>query len=197
MEEIWKDVNVEGFSHLYQVSNLGRVRSKNRIVQQLDRLGKYITCVYKGRILRHIAHNCGYVRCVLKSTDKRLGEYIHRLVALTFIPNSNPNFNYVNHINGIKTDNRMENLEWCNAKLNSAHAKSLGKLKQGVNHFASKPIIQLSMNGEYLNEYENTQFVQKNFGFSNKNVSDALLKKRNSAYGYKWVFKNEYYLNKI
>jgi hypothetical protein len=196
MHEIWKDVNVEGFSHLYQVSNLGNVRSKDRVVQQLDRTGKFITCVYKGRVLKNVKHDWGYLRCVLKSSTQRLGQYIHRLVALTFIENANEMHNVVNHINGIKTDNRVENLEWCDQKRNAEHAKSIGKYKTGTLHFASKPIIQLSMNGEYVAEYVNTAYVQNNFGFSNKNVSQALLKKRNSAYGFKWMFKSEYNLIK-
>jgi hypothetical protein len=192
MEEIWKDVNVEGFSHLYQVSNFGNIRSKDRVVKQLDRMGNFCEVHYIGRDLKKCTHTGGYLRCVLKSTDKRLGQYIHRLVALTFIEKVNPLFNCVNHINAIRTDNNVTNLEWCDHKTNVAHTKAMGNVPMGVNHFASKPIIQLSIDGDYVAEHVNTSVVERVFGFSNKNISQVLLKKRNSAYGFKWVFKTEY-----
>ena len=196
MEEIWKDVNVEGFSHLYQVSNFGNVRSKDRVVKQKHRGGGLMNVHYKGKILSKINQSCGYLRCVLKSNEQLLSQYIHRLVALTFIEQKNPNHNYVNHINSIRTDNNVTNLEWCDPMGNSSHAKLMGKMPKGEKHFASKPIVQLTMEGEYVSEYVNTQFVEKFLGYNNKNISAVLLKKRNSAYGFKWVFKKEYSLIK-
>jgi hypothetical protein len=192
MHEVWKDVNVEGFSHLYQVSNLGNVRSKERVVEQFSPIkNAKIKATYKSRILKNISHTWGYLRVVLKKQDQRLGFYIHRLVALTFIPNNNPLFDKVNHINCDKKDNRVENLEWCDSKMNAEHAVQNGLVKRGVEHFASKPIYQLTMDGEIVREWISTSVAASEMGFESKNISAALLKKRRSASGFKWEFVNK------
>jgi hypothetical protein len=113
-EEIWK--NLEKFEG-YQVSNLGNIRSVDRY-----RKGKNNTLAkIKGRSLTIRKNKRGYLECRIKNIDK----VIHRLVAQTFI--LNPKFKpQVNHINGIKTDNRSENLEWCTNSENQIHAYKTG-----------------------------------------------------------------------
>ena len=100
-EEIWRDV--VGYEGLYQVSNLGRVYS-----------------VRSGKVLKFNKKPCGYNYVQLSVHDKRVGYRVHRLVAQAFIPNTE-NKPEVNHINGIKTDNRVENLEWCTRSENEQH----------------------------------------------------------------------------
>lgn len=118
MEEIWKDI--EGYEGMYQVSNLGRVRSLGRIVKLRDSFRRLSTKVLSPRL----KHN-GYNQVVLQKDGQRVDVSIHRLVGIAFIPNPE-NKHQINHKNGIKTDNRVENLEWCTGSENIVHADKTG-----------------------------------------------------------------------
>lgn len=118
--EIWKPtVDIEG----YEVSNLGRVRSFKQ------------NC--KGLILKPRISRWGYQHVRLAINNDRKIFSVHKLVALAFIPNP-LNKPCVNHINGIKTDNRVENLEWVTYAENISHAISKGLIKQGEANYHAK-----------------------------------------------------------
>ncbi len=106
MTEIWKDIN--GFEGIYRISNQGNV------------LG-----VRNNIILKPYKRGNGYFGVKLQLRGKHIDKKIHRLVAGTFIDNPN-NYPQVNHINGNKKDNRVENLEWVSASTNVRHAVSMG-----------------------------------------------------------------------
>lgn len=112
MEEIWKDI--EGWEGLYRISNLGNVKSLSRKVNV--RNGH--TRTTKEKILIPILQATGYVMIFLGKNNQRS---IHRLVAQAFIPNPE-NKRTVNHLNGIKTDNREVNLEWATYLENMRHS---------------------------------------------------------------------------
>lgn len=106
MIENWKDI--EGYEGKYQVSNFGNVRNKSKVLSLRTNRGyKYITLYKDG-----------------KTTSKA----IHRLVAIYFIPNT-VNKPEVNHIDGDKKNNRIDNLEWCTPSENSKHAYAIGLKK--------------------------------------------------------------------
>lgn len=115
MIEKWKD-SVE-FPTIIEVSNTGKVRTKDRNVIYRDGR-KYF---YKGHELAYTADKQGYLMVTISFNNKVIKRRVHRLVATTFIPNKN-NKPEVNHINGIKTDNNINNLEWVTPKENVQHA---------------------------------------------------------------------------
>jgi hypothetical protein len=107
MEEEWRDI--EGFEGYYQVSNLGRVRSLDRVKCDGIRM--------KGRIMKTHFDACGYEMVQLRRDGKYKHPSIHRLVAIAFIPNPD-NLPQVNHIDEIRNHNTVDNLEWCTVLYN-------------------------------------------------------------------------------
>jgi len=119
MIEEWRDI--QGYEGYYQVSSEGRVRSLDRVVDH----SVYGKQPIKGKILKSKPGNHGYLSVMFCKKNKRKRHSIHRLVAAAFIPiiNDKP---WTNHRNGIKIDNRVENLEWCTPSENNKHAYATG-----------------------------------------------------------------------
>lgn len=120
--EIWKDI--PGYEGMYQVSNLGNFRSLDRTIKRHNNS----TMKRKGSLLKTSKDKDGYLLINLTKNNKAIKGKVHRIVAEVFLDNEN-NYPCVNHINGIKDDNRVENLEWCSYKQNSIHARDNGLLK--------------------------------------------------------------------
>jgi hypothetical protein len=117
-QEIWKDVI--GYEGLYRVSNLGRVM---RVAGGPG--------ARAGRILKPSQRNNRYLAVSLYRHGKQRGAHVHRLVAETFLGPAPSPKHQVNHKNGIKTDNRVENLEWVTGTENEAHATENGLKARG------------------------------------------------------------------
>lgn len=125
-QEIWKDV--VGYEGSYRVSNLGRVKSIDRVIKNRVYIGK----------IKIETDNRGYKMVRLSKNSKGSGKLVHRLVALAFIENKN-NYPDVNHKDLDKTNNRLENLEWVSEKQNIQHAIKNGAMNFifGQNNFRS------------------------------------------------------------
>jgi hypothetical protein len=142
--EIWKDV--KGYEGIYQISSLGRLKVKLKFRKYRD---------YNEKILNPTKDKDGYLRTALTKDNKKQMKTIHRLVAETFLEN-NLNYPVVNHINGIKDDNRVENLEWCSVLQNNLHAIKLGfkKSPNGEKHhmckISSKEVLEIKENKDNL-----------------------------------------------
>ncbi len=123
MTEIWK--SIKGYEGLYEVSNLGHVRSLDRVITLMNRGQFFSHKKLYGQIMSSVLVR-GYPKLTL-SNDERIRKLvsIHRLLAEAFIPNPE-NKPQVNHINGVKTDNRLENLEWNTSSENILHAFKIG-----------------------------------------------------------------------
>lgn len=133
MEEIWKDI--VGFENIYQVSNLGRVRSLKRTVLHKDAHGGYAKFTYGGKNLKTVKNNQGYMVVPLGRANPCMR--VHILVARAFIPNPD-NKPMVNHIDGNKSNNNAHNLEWCTNQENQIHSYYV--LGNDANKDRKKPI---------------------------------------------------------
>lgn len=139
--EEWRPV--AGYEGLYEVSDAGRVKSLNRVVVGSNGIERRV----HGKLLNGRLSPAGY-RVVNLCGDKNADRLIHRLVAEAFLePDSDPERNIVDHINAIRTDNRLENLRWVTQKENVQHAIDMGNLDLKKNVEAScktnrKPVIR-------------------------------------------------------
>lgn len=125
MEEVWRDV--QGYEGLYQVSNLGNVKSMEREITRTLKNGKISTFIKKEKVLKAPLDISGYPRVSLYKDGKSNFVFVHRLVAQMFLDDVELTTEMqVNHKDGIKNNNHVENLEWCTRSENLKHAHEIG-----------------------------------------------------------------------
>lgn len=190
-KEIWKDVI--GYEGLYQISNLGKVKSLDRYIFK-DRWSGFH---YYGKILKPQI-TCGYPTVKLSKNKKYKSCSIHRLIAIHFIPNPE-NKPQVNHINSIRNDNRIENLEWVTAQENIIHGYKYGYMKSpkamtgrfGKDNPKSVPVLKISIDNDILHEYDSIHCANRDTNISIGNIHSVCNSKRKTAGGFKWRYKDE------
>lgn len=185
--EIWKDV--PGYSGLYQVSNLGRVKS----IERVD-ANKHLV---RERILKQSNRGNGYNVVVLYSKGHKMFA-VHRLVALAFIPNPD-GLPQINHKNEIKTDNRVENLEWCTARQNANYGtnrerisrtrKCSKRCKDDVER-RKRQIEQYDLSGNFIRRYDSISDakIENGIPVNNGSLNACLKGKQKTAYNYVWKY---------
>ena len=163
--EIWKDV--AGYEGLYQVSSVGRVKRfyKNG----------------KERILKLYPNGSNYLIVVLCKNSIHKQFRVHRLVATAFIPNPQ-NLPQVNHKDETKTNNHVENLEWCDAKYNNNYGTHIERSAEKQR----KKVGQFTLAGEFVRTWPSLSQIGRDLGIGN--VSPCCKGKRPSAGGFVWRF---------
>ena len=206
MEEIWKDI--KGYEGLYQVSNLGRVKSLKRVVVRNNNRPLLV----EEKILKpHILKKGKYLRIGLTKNGIRKMYLVHRLVSEAFIPNPN-NYQQVNHKDENTSNNCVSNLEYCDVLYNNnygtrnkrisekhkgvlfseEHKKKLSKALTNRSD-KSKPVLQIDKNtNEIIAEFPSAAEAGRQLGFqTNGHISECCKGKYKQAYGYIWRYKEE------
>lgn len=181
-KEIWKDI--PGYEGRYLVSNYGNVKSTNFLGHSGEKQ------------LRITQHHTGYMVVSLGKYPKKTF-LVHRLVAEAFITNTDKK-RCVNHIDGNKTNNCVENLEWVTSKENVQHAiinglkdpHNVAKL-YGAEHYSSKPVYQFDKNGNFIKKWECRSDVGRAYNKSKKPMRVPVDEPGRTLYGYVWLSSND------
>lgn len=187
MVELWKDIkNYEG---LYQVSNMGRIKSLKRIIKYKNGRNQ----VYNSKILKPLSYKDKYLKIVLYKNKIGKTFAIHRLVAQAFIPNPY-NYPVINHKDENKHNNKVDNLEWCTVKYNNNYKNVRGRAvkTRKKNLIKNKKIYVYNLQGKKVKEFNTIIQACDWLGKPNAktHISECLNNKRKTAYNYKWEFKN-------
>ena len=186
MEEIWKDI--DGYEGLYQVSNFGNVKRLDYRFTKED------------YILTPKINKKGYLWVALFRDSKYKCFLIHRLVGNAFIPNSD-GLPFINHKDEDRTNNRVENLEWCTPSYNvryslerhpQRHKNRPRKIGGKVSPYKHKSkVIQLSKDGEQIKIWNMISEITNETNWRGSSIVEVCEGNRKSAYGYIWRFAND------
>lgn len=178
-EEIWKDI--DGYEGIYQVSNLGRVKSLKRKVNTKGGGTRYSP----SKILTNCFDNKYYHVRLYRNGVAKI-HLVHRLVADAFLPNPN-NKPQVNHIDGDKLNNRFDNLEWCTASENAKHAFRVG-LHKPNDGGTSRPIKAYHINGRFVGQYLSLHDAERKLGVNIGHIWCVLNGREDNAKGYRFEY---------
>ena len=170
-KEIWKDI--EGYEGLYKVSNMGNVKSL-----------KY----GKERILKAGKNRGGYLYVFLYKDGKAKNYTVHKLVGNAFL--SNPQgYKELNHKDEDKTNNCVDNLEWCSRLYNNTYNDRAKKAGKKIGKKLSKPVIAIDKRTGLVLEFSSALEAERETGIANGNIIQCCKGKRNSCGGFYWMYK--------
>ena len=185
--EMWK--SVIGYESRYEVSDLGSVRSSDRYSRHNTSKTGFI--LHKGQILKPYTSEKGYSKVDLgDGFGKRKSVSVHRLVAIAFIDNP-MNYDQVNHIDGVKTNNHLDNLEWCNNSMNQVHAYANGLNKPSpLAGKPKRPVYQIDKKtNEIVARFDSVKEAGVALGMKKpSNIITVCKGNRPYAGGYKWQY---------
>lgn len=186
--EIWKDI--KGYEGLYQVSNLGRVKSLDRIVSNnggfMCRNGKLL---YQGTVK-------GYKKVSLCKNSIMKHYLVHRLVIQAFIPNPQ-NYPYVNHKDENKQNNCVDNLEWCDRSYNNNYGSRNERASITLTNRSdlSVPIKQYTLEGKFIKEWPSIMEASRKTNTSPSSIYMCCINKYMQSNGYLWHYSSDYPTN--
>lgn len=196
MQEKW--MPIKDYEGLYEISNFGNVKSLKKEWIGFNYKSKtYHKVTMKERIMKPSISKCGYKQVLLSKSNKQSLKLVHRLVAETFIPNE-LNKPCVNHIDGNKLNNRVENLEWCTYQENNLHAwknnlvTAYLKGKTGKEHSKSKKVIQYDINGKIIKKWDCISDAVRELKIDGGRITKCCQHKKycHTAGGYSWEYDN-------
>lgn len=171
-KEYWKPI--KGYEGLYMISNWGRVKS--------FKFGKE-------RILKPVTNSSGYLLVILCKDRKVKAFTVHRLVAEAFLPNPH-NYPCVNHKDENKQNNNVSNLEWCSAQYNNTYGTRIERVaEKNTNGKYSKPVLQYTLNGQFVREWLSAKQAEREGGFHQANICMCCKGKQKTHKGYIWKYK--------
>ena len=189
--EIWKDV--PGFEGIYQVTRDGRVRSLDRTTLYKDKHLRFVS----GREMKPFMDRHGYKVVTLKKNRYKKHWFVHRIVGITYIPNPD-NLPQINHKDEVKTNNNVENLEWCTNYYNEVYGTSIERsVKNRDTKAVGRKIAlartfgfvdQLDLNDNIIKTWVSARTAGRSLGKHGSNISKCCNGQQKTAYGYKWVF---------
>lgn len=183
-KEVWKDIpKYEGY---YQVSNLGRVKAIERVVC----INESKSTRLKEHIMKQRKTDKGYMVVRLSKDGKANNKFVHVLVLESFCKRPY-GLTQINHKDENKSNNRLENLEYCDNVYNQNYGScSSNKSKSTINDIRkSKKVVQFMKDGTLIKEFPSLHEVERTLGFQHGHVRDACSGKLHTAYGYKWKWK--------
>lgn len=191
LNEKWEEI--PNFCHLYYVSNYGRIlRMKHtRVSKRYYKNGK----VYPTKILSQSKNKQGYVNTQIRNLDGT-GLFktfkVHRLVAQAFIPNPDDK-PQVNHKDGNKLNNRVDNLEWCTNGENGRHAweNGLRTKRIGCNNKFSVKVNQYDLNGTLIKKWDCINDISRELGIAHGLITACCQNKQKTSHGYKWKYMED------
>lgn len=175
--EEWKDIELSNGE--YQVSSLGRVKSLEKTRIQKAKSDSYSVHTYKECMLNPVQNNGGYLQVTIHGKKYS----VHRLVADAFIPRVDQK-PYINHKNGIKSDNRVENLEWCTARSASENIKIAIEGNK-------KPVMQLDKAGNVLAVFASGAEAGRRTNCNIGHITQCILGRQKTCGGYIWRYADE------
>jgi hypothetical protein len=182
MTEVWIDIS--GYEGLYQVSNLGRVKSCEKMIFHFRGGLRKL----KEKIRKPVTDNYGYIVIDLYKEGKGKLYKVHRLVGVAFIPNEEDK-KFINHKNGIKNDNNVNNLEWCTHSENQIHAFKNGLKKPQIN--GEKAVLMYQKGtGEFVMEFKSISNASKHLNCSNSDICNVLKGRQKSVRNNTFQYKN-------